>query len=311
VKVLVTGANGFAGGWLMRELESAGHDAIAAPRGSDDDLWNSSVLLALLQEVRPDAVAHLAAVSFAPDASGDPVRAIRTNVGGTQALIEALRSTGRRICLLVTGSSEVYGRPDPATLPLTEEAPLRTTTPYGLSKLAQEAVAVAGAVRYGIPTVVTRAFNHTGPGQRPMFAVPAFAQRVLAVRAGQATAIAAGNVDVRRDLGDVRDVVVAYRLLLELLRDEGAVAPIVANVATGSSVSMREVIGELCRAAGVDAPIEIDPALVRANDPEEIRGDSTLLRTLTGWEPRRGLAETLRGVLASAAEDLSTAARTS
>lgn len=213
MRVLVTGACGFAGRWLIRELESAGHVAIPAPRGTSEDLWNVRVVRENLVSTQPDAVAHLAAVSFGPDATADPELAVRTNAGGTQALIDALASVDRRICLLVTGSSEVYGVPDPANLPLRKDAPLRTTAPYGLSKLAQESVAVEGAVQHGIPTAVTRAFNHTGPGQRPVFAAPAFARRVLSVQAGRATTIPAGNVDVRRDLGDVRDVVVAYRFL--------------------------------------------------------------------------------------------------
>lgn len=303
MRVLVTGASGFAGRWLIRELEAAGHVAIPAPRGNDEDLWNVSFVRAAIEQTTPDAVAHLAAVSFGPDAAADPELAMRTNVDGTQALIEALKGADRRICLLVTGSSEVYGPPDPADLPLREDAPLRTTAPYGLSKLAQENVALEGAVRHGIPTAVTRAFNHTGPGQRPVFAAPAFARRVLAVQAGKATTIRAGNIDVRRDLGDVRDVVVAYRLLLELLHAGGVSDPIVANVATGRSVSMRDVIDELSRAAGVDAPIEVDPSLVRQGDPPEIRGDAALLRDLTGWEPQRDLRQTLWDLLASVADE--------
>jgi GDP-4-dehydro-6-deoxy-D-mannose reductase len=302
VRVLVTGAHGFAGRWLIRELESAGHVAIPAPRGADEDLWNVARVRTQILDTRPDAVAHLAAVSFGPDAAADPDLAIQTNAGGTQAIVDALASIDSRIVLLVTGSSEVYGRPDPTDLPLREEAPLLATAPYGLSKVAQETVAVEGAVRHGIPTAVTRAFNHTGPGQRPMFAAPAFARRVLDVQAGRATVIRAGNVDVRRDLGDVRDVVVAYRLLLELLQ-RGEAGPIVANVATGRSVSMREVITELSRAAGVEAPIEVDQALVRNNDPVEIRGDAGLLRKLTGWEPRRPLSETLQDLLSSVADE--------
>jgi GDP-4-dehydro-6-deoxy-D-mannose reductase len=302
VRVLVTGASGFAGRWLVRELESARHVAIPAPRGADEDLWNVGMMRAQLLDARPDAVAHLAAVSFGPDAAADPDLAIQTNAGGTQAIVDALASIDSRIVLLVTGSSEVYGRPDPADLPLKEDAPLLATAPYGLSKVAQETVAVEGATRHGIPTAVTRAFNHTGPGQRPMFAAPAFARRVLDVQAGRAAVIRAGNVDVRRDLGDVRDVVVAYRLLLELLHS-GETGPIVANVATGHAVSMREVIARLSRAAGIDAPIEVDPALVREGDPPEIRGDAGLLQSLTGWQPRLDLTTTLQDLLSSVAMD--------
>ncbi len=303
MRVLVTGATGFAGRWLIRELGSAGHTAIPAARGADEDLWNIDAVRAQVVAARPDAVAHLAAVAFGPEATAKPELAMQTNAGGTETLVEALAGVNPRICLLVTGSSEVYGSPDPADLPLRETAQLRTTAPYGLSKVAQEKVAIEGALRHGIPTAVTRAFNHTGPGQRPVFAAPAFARRVLAVKAGETTTIQAGNVDVRRDLGDVRDVVVAYRLLLEWLHDRGEGDPVVANVATGVAISMREVIGMLSRAAGVDAAIEVDPSLVRQGDPEEIRGDASLLRGLTGWKPRYDLEQTLGDLLADIADE--------
>jgi GDP-4-dehydro-6-deoxy-D-mannose reductase len=303
VRVLVTGASGFAGQWLVRELKAAGHVALPAPRGADDDIWNVEVVRHNLDEAQPDAVAHLAAVSFGPDAAADPERAMQTNVGGTEAMVEAIARVNPGICLLVASSSEVYGPPDPADLPLREDAALRATAPYGLSKLAQENVALQGAARFGIRVAVTRAFNHTGPGQRPMFAAPAFARRILAVKAGQATTIPAGNVDVRRDLGDVRDVVVAYRLVLELLRDGGVTGPLVVNVATGHAVAIRDVIQALSRAAGIDAPIEVDPALVRQGDPLEIRGDASLLRGLTGWRPTFELEQTLQDLLANVADE--------
>src|SRR5664280_563900 len=163
----------------------------------------------------PEAVVHLAVMAFAPDAKTDPEAAFRVNVGGTIALFEALRRVGIKPAVLVTGSSEVYGSPRSSDLPLTENAPLAPSHPYGISKIAEEAVAVEASARYGFPVVVTRSFNHAGPGQRPVFVVPAMAERVMCVKRGQATTIPAGNIDVRRDLTDVRDVVVAYRLLLE------------------------------------------------------------------------------------------------
>jgi GDP-4-dehydro-6-deoxy-D-mannose reductase len=266
-------------------------------RGVDADLWNAGFLYEQLDRAETDVVAHLAAVSSAPEAAADPGLAMRTNVGGTQALLEAVRRLDRPVGILVAGSSEVYGAPAPEHLPLDERSPLAPISPYALSKLAQEAVAIEGAFRYDIPVVVTRAFNHTGPGQRPVFAVPAFASRVLDVMAGRADSVRAGNVDVRRDLGDVRDVVVAYRQLLEKLHRGGLDGPLIANVSTGRSVSMREVIDGLLGLIGIEAPIEIDQALVRDNDPPEIRGNSGLLHGLVGWEPAYSLEATLRDVL--------------
>ena len=299
MRVLVTGATGFVGRWLVRELEAAGHEAIGAPPSSLLDLTDVPAAVRLVDETQPDAIAHLAGVAYAPDARADPDRAMRINAGGTQAVVEAIRASRSPIRLLVTGSSEVYGRPDVEDLPLSESAPLRTDQPYGLSKLAQEAVGVEAATRYGIPVIVTRAFNHTGPGQRPDFVAPALARRVLQARLTGAHEIRVGNVDVRRDLGDVRDVVRAYRMLLEMPLTEPAGSATVLNVAAGRAVSIRAVLETLCRLAGVQAEAMVDPSLVRPDDPLEIVGDASALRALTGWKPEIALEQTLSDLLVS------------
>lgn len=299
MKVLVTGATGFVGRWLVRELEAAGHDAVAAPGSAALDVTDELAVARLIASVEPDAVAHLAGVSYGPDARRDPDRAFAVNVGGTEALIAALVAARRPIPLLVAGSSEVYGRPRPGDLPLTEGAPTEPDQPYGRSKLAQERVALGAAKSHGLSVVVTRSFNHTGPGQRAEFVAPAFARRVLEARDSGARTIPVGNVDVRRDFGDVRDVARAYRLLLEGSAG-GSVGPaVIVNVATGRAVAIREILAILCRLAGVDPEPVIDPALVRPDDPPEMVGDASLLRALTGWVPTIGLERTLADLLAS------------
>ncbi len=144
-----------------------------------------------------------------------------------------------------------------------------------------------------------RSFNHTGPGQRPDFVAPALAHRVLEARRSGSGDVVVGNLDVRRDLGDVRDVVRAYRLLLEGLRD-GRVPPgSVVNVATGRSVSIRRILEILSAAGGVVPTPRVDPQLVRENDPPEIVGDAAALRRLTGWQPTIPLEQTLADLIAS------------
>jgi GDP-4-dehydro-6-deoxy-D-mannose reductase len=302
MRIFVTGAIGFVGGWLTRELAASGHEVVAAPGPDELDITDREGLVRWLSSSgRPDGVVHLAGMSFAPDAHEDPSEAFRVNVAGTIALFEALRSLGIRPGVLVSGSADVYGMPRPEDLPLTEQAPLAPLLPYAISKAAQEAVAVEAGVRFGFPVVVTRSFNHAGPGQRPVFVVAAMARRVLAAKRGDAAAIPTGNVDVQRDLSDVRDVVRAYRLLLE-----GAVAgslgtpPIVVNVASGRVVTIRWVIEQLCALAGVQPALALDPSLVRLNDPVKRAGDSSLLTSLTGWRPTIPLEQTLADVLADA-----------
>ena len=297
MRVLVTGGDGFVARWLVRELDGNGHEAIARSRGALDVTDHDAVATAIRSE-RPDAVAHLAAVSFAPEAAEQPGHALAVAVAGTQAVLEGVRSAGRETAVLVAGSSEVYGRPRPEDLPLTEEAPLRAATTYALTKLAQEAQVVAASSRWGLRAVATRSFNHSGRGQRTDFVLPALAARVAAVARGETRLIRAGNVDVRRDFLHVEDVARAYRLLLERLVADGRALPPVVNVCSGSAVPLRTVIETLSRLAGIDMEISVDPSLVRAGDPPEIRGDPSLLRTLTGWSPRRSIDELLAELLA-------------
>jgi GDP-4-dehydro-6-deoxy-D-mannose reductase len=301
MRVFVTGAIGFVGCWVEKELSGHGHEVFAAPGPDALDIADRSGLVRWLDNPAgpPEAVVHLAGIAFAPDAGHDPAEAFRVNVGGTIALFEALREMGIRPPVLVSCSADAYGTPRPEDLPLREDAPLAPNGPYALSKVAQEGAAAEASARYGFPVVVARSFNHTGPGQRPVFVVPAMAQRVMAVKRGQATTIPAGNVDVRRDLTDVRDVVVAYRLLVEAAA-RGTLGDrlTVVNVASGEVVTVRSVIERLCSLAGVSPVIEIDQSLVRAYDPIEIRGDAALIRKLVGWQPRIPLEQTLVDVLA-------------
>jgi GDP-4-dehydro-6-deoxy-D-mannose reductase len=299
VRVFVTGASGFVGRWLTTELEGSGHEVLgtdsAAGGGRHVDVTQRDQLIEILGTEQPDAIVHLAAISSQPAAAGDPRVAFEINVGGTLNLFEAVRGMKEAPALLVTGSSEVYGPPAPEELPLTEESPLRPRTIYALSKAAQESVALAYAARFDMPVVVTRSFNHTGPGQRQDFVVPALAQRILDLRDGRTPDIAVGNTEVRRDFSDVRDVVHAYRLLLEAL----AIGRIrrggkVLNVCSGQSVSIGRIVELLSEAAGVEPATRVLPELVRRDEPVEIRGDASALRAAVDWQPKRGLDQTLR-----------------
>ena len=295
MRVLVTGATGFVGRWLMRELAEAGHHAVDdRPDGERVDVRDAEAIRHLLDISEPEAIVHLAGVAYGPDARLDPALAHAVNVEGTSRLLDAVCQRSPSPIVLVTGSSEVYGVPSPDDLPLREVAPLRTAEAYGLSKLAQERVALEAAGRHGLRLVVTRSFNHTGPGQRPVFAIPALIGRTIAYRAGETADIAVGNLDVRRDFSDVRDVVRAYRLLIEGLAS-GAIAAggVVYNVCSGTSVSIRDVVALIVHEVGVTARIRVDPLLVRSGEAPEIRGDAGRLAAATGWSSTIGLEQTV------------------
>ncbi len=300
MRFLVTGATGFAGWWLVRELEAAGHEAVATPPSSLFDITDPVAVAAMVADARPDAVAHLAAVSYGPDATREPDRAFAVNEGGTRSVMIASAAARRPIPVLVVSSSEVYGEPAAEDLPLTESAPSHADRPYGRSKVAQERVALESVAAGGPPVVIVRPFNHTGAGQRSEFVVPALAQRILGARQTGSGEISAGNMDVRRDIGDVRDVVRGYRLILEALGSGAPPAHSIYNIATGRSVAIRDIAEAFAALAGIEVEIRVDPALVRPSDPPEIRGDASLIATDLGWHPSIPFEVTLADVFADA-----------
>lgn len=306
-RVLVTGAAGFVGRHLVRELESAGHavattDAVPAdapaaaglPDYAAADLRDAEAMGALVRGVRPDAVVHLAGVSFVPGAARDPSLALSVNVGGTWTLAEALRAEAPRARLLFVSTAQVYGTL-PSASPLREDSPLRPLSLYAVTKVAGESLLLARHAAEGFDAVVARPGNHTGPGQSPKFVAPAFARQVLAAKRGEVSALRVGNLDSVRSFADVRDVVRAYRLLLERGASGG-----VYNVASPANVRIGDLLGRLRALAGCDAPVETDPALWRPTDacPDL---DVSRLRADTGWAPAFSLDDTLRDLLADAA----------
>lgn len=298
MRILVTGAIGFVGTWLGEELHRAGHEVIGFPGPETLDIADRPGVLRAVADARPDAVVHLAAMAYAPDATADAAEALRVNVGGTLAVLEACRAEAPRAAVLVVGSSEVY-EPPVTDAPLTELSPLGPRGVYGMTKLAAEALALTRSIDSPLQVAVVRSFNHTGPGQRSAFAIPAFAGRIIDARRTGLHEIRAGNVDVARDISDVRDVVRAYRLIIEALA-AGRVPreKRVYNVASGRATPMRQIINRLAELADWPVAIVPDPVLVRRDDPRVIRGDASALRALTGWEPMVELDQTLADVLA-------------
>jgi GDP-4-dehydro-6-deoxy-D-mannose reductase len=252
----------------------------------------------VFEEVRPDAVYHLAAMTHVGDSWENPSQVLRVNVLGTAEILAAARAVRPDARVLVVSSAEVYGIVGPDALPLGEDTATVPASPYAASKLAAEAVALQAWRGYGQSVIVVRPFNHIGPGQSPNFFVPALARRIVEARRTGARALPVGTLTTRRDFTDVRDVVVAYRQLIE----HGSPGD-VYNVCTGVDVSMAEVASRLLDLAGANVTLETDPALVRPVDVPVLRGDGTHLHEATGWAPAIPLAATLADVLAAAEAD--------
>ena len=308
MRVLVTGADGFVGQWLVRALLDAGDEVIGMTRGDharfttldvehatavrwlNADLLDPASLTSLVQAAKPETVYHLAAQASVAVSLREPAATVETNVVGTANLLETLRRDAPNATVVTVGSAEVYGDVSPGELPIREDAALRPNNPYAGSKAAAEVLSLQYAQSGWLRVVATRSFNHTGPGQSTAFAAAAFAKQFADIARGkQAPVLLHGNLSAQRDFLDVRDVVSAYRLLAA--RGQPGIA---YNICSGSAVSMRRIVESLGRL--VDRPVELreDPVLMRPIDTPVIVGDATLIRRDTGWKPAIPLEQTLR-----------------
>ncbi len=303
--VLVTGVSGFVGAHLARALDASGARVVglgvepAPPAGLPlagwhvADLREPESVARAVAVARPDAVVHLAGQSSAARSFEDPAATFAANVTGTGNLLAAVREGSPRARVLVIGSSEVYG-PQPEGTRAAEETPFAPVSPYAASKAEADRLAEASARgEHGLDVVRVRAFSHTGPGQTAVFVVPGFAQQIAAIEAGRAEGVLrVGNLEVTRDLSDVRDVVRAYLALLERGARGAAY-----NVCRGEGVTLTVVARRLVALARVPVRIEVDPARLRPADIPWLVGDPSKIARDAGWRTEIPLERTLADVL--------------
>ena len=316
MNVLVTGADGFVGRWVLRALRAGGHEVVgtaqpgAGRAGGLPEEERAAVAwipleLGDLGSVRHaaagrfDAVIHLAAVASGGDALRDPGAAWAVNAAGTARL---LGEFGRRCkaeetdpLVLVVSTAEVYGA-GPARA-LVETDPVAPRSPYAASKAGAELAARETRLRTGLRVVIARAFPHTGPGQDERFVAPAFARRLRGARLAHARVVKVGNLEPVRDFLDVRDVAAAYVALVER-----GVAGEVYNVASGRGVALQELFDRLAAVVGVNAIAEPDPEFMRPADIPSLVGDAGKLTAATGWAPAIPFDQTLRDLVHAQAD---------
>ncbi len=308
-RILVTGGNGFVGRHLLALVlrEQAGADVhawqrepaaeVPAPRELADRVTWTSVELLDRQAVRdalcvarPDEVYHLAGIAHVGGSWQDPAATLEVNVVGTHVLLDELRRQRLDARVLVTGSATVYAAREE---PLTEDHATAPSSPYALSKLAQELLSLRAWRDDGQQVLVVRAFNHIGPGQHPSFFAPGFARQLASIEAGQAPpVIRVGNLEARRDLTDVRDTVAAYRALMARGQPGRPY-----NVCRGLAVRVGDVLDALRAACRVPVTIEVDTARLRPNDTPLVLGSFARLQADTGWMPTIPFEQTLRDVM--------------
>jgi GDP-4-dehydro-6-deoxy-D-mannose reductase len=269
------------------------------------DLDEPAAAAAVLDAVRPDRIVHLAGQSSVHLSWLDPGGTLRTNVLGIVHVLDAARDRGLRPAVLVVGSAEEYGMVDPSEIPLRETTPLRPSSPYAVSKVAQGALALLYGPAGGMRVVLTRTFHHTGPGRGEAFAESSFARQLAEVEKGlRPPVLQVGNLGAVRDYADVRDVVRAYWALLENGEAGG-----VYNVCSGRGRPIRDLLELLLAASGARVEVRVDPARLRPSDVPVLVGDPARLRAATGWEPAIPLERTLRELLDDWRERIAAGAR--
>lgn len=308
MRVLITGAGGFVGNHLAAHLDQAQsnaqlfgttlfesetvHPAIGEYRLID--LKDYAQVRDLLADCRPDAVYHLAAQAFVPRSFEDPWETLENNILSQLNITRACLNLNLRPRILIVSSAEIYGEVPADQLPLDEDSAIRPTNPYSVSKVAQDMLGLQYYLSHDLPIMRARPFNHIGPGQNGRFVAPAFAVQIASIEEGQREAVInVGNLTAKRDFTDVRDIVRAYRLIVEKGQPGEAY-----NVASGQAFSIGQLLDILLSLSKIEITVRVDPARLRPVDVPEIRGDSSKLRRDTGWQPSLSFEETLRDVLA-------------
>jgi GDP-4-dehydro-6-deoxy-D-mannose reductase len=289
---------------LVSRLAGAGYEVWGVDRSDADpslkgkrylhgDLTDGEFVASVLEDAKPACVVHLAAQSSVAKSFDEPTTTLQDGTAPALHILEHVRREKASVRVLLIGSADEYGSVSPAQIPVREDVPVNPESPYALAKAIQNHYGRMYAKLYRVDTMMTRSFNHTGPGQRDAFVLSSFAKQVSEIRRGKREAeIEVGNLDVRRDFLDVRDVCDAYVVLLK----KGRMGE-TYNVCSGQSYRVGDLLRELCALAGVHVAIRVDVARLRPVDTPELRGDPSKMSQHTGWTTKIPIQETLKALL--------------
>lgn len=311
MRALITGITGFAGSHLAEyllahqpQVQVFGTRRWRSPMDNiahlgdkvtliETDLRDYTSVLKCLSESRPDYIFHLAAQSFVPTSWNAPVETLDTNIIGQTNIFEVVRHLQLDPVIQIACSSEEYGLVHAHEAPITENNPLRPLSPYAVSKVGQDYLGYQYFMSYGLKVIRTRGFNHTGPRRGDVFVTSNFAKQLARIKSGlQEPIIRVGNLTAVRDFTDVRDMVRAYWLAVTKAKPGE-----VYNIATGSGITIQELLDRLIAIADVKVEVVQDPARMRPSDVEILIGDSSKFRADTGWAPEIPLDKTLHDVV--------------
>jgi len=310
-KILITGVSGFAGSFLAELLLKKEDCDIYGTSLSDSfsaniahlqgklqllpvDLQDFERVKAVIGEVRPDEIYHLAALASPTKSFENPAHTITNNIAIEVNLFEAVKFHKLSDTkILITSSAEVYGIVARKDLPIDEDTPLRPTSPYAVSKIAQDFLGLQYHLASSMHIIRVRPFNHIGPRQTPQFVVARFASQIAAIEKGKAEpVIRVGNLETKRDFTDVTDMVRAYEQILEK-----GTAGDVYNIGSGTSHKISDILDKLLSFSTVKVTVEKDQNLFRPADNPDLVCDCSKMRKITGWEPGVTLDETLKNIL--------------
>lgn len=290
MRALVTGSAGFVGRHLTTLLNNEGIEVIGYNLRDGQNLLDYEMLRNTLDIYRPDYIFHLAGEAFVPESFTNPYRAFQHNTLGSVNLLEAVRQLGIKTKIQMAGTSEEYGDALFGKGTITEKTLPTPKSPYAISKLAMDYMGQLYTDSYGLNVVVTRAFNHAGPGRGEMYAESAFAKQIVDCERGTRTEVEHGNLNSIRNYTDVRDIVRAYRLAIDLPSG-------VYNICSDNSVNMKELMDLLIKNAKVEIKTKVNPALYRPSDFSFKTPSCEKFKKLTGWKPEIPLEKTMQDIL--------------
>jgi GDP-4-dehydro-6-deoxy-D-mannose reductase len=308
-RAFITGTAGFAGSYLAEELLASGFDVSGALYPGEStrnvrgiktalklftlEILNEKKCQELIDHLKPDYIFHLAAIASVGRSFRMEKETLRVNLEGTVNILDAARDLGHLKALLFVSSPEVYGRFRPVNKTLTETQSFEPISPYGISKAAAESVCRHYWRQYGVPVVIARAFNHSGPRQSDDFAVPAFSRQVAIIEAGwQRPILKVGDLSARRDLSDVRDIVRGYRLAA-IKGTPGEVY----QLCSGKTVSLQSVVKRLLTMSSKKIRLQVDKNRLRKAEIPILRGSYRKAAQRLGYEVRYKLKDTLADTL--------------
>lgn len=307
MRALITGVNGFVGGHLAEHLLANGWEVWGVGRQANlslpsiasqvsylqADLEDRQAAQDVLATVRPDSIFHLAGQAFVPQSFSDPQSTFATNIFAELNIFLAMIDLKLDATVLIAGSTEVYGNIRPEDLPVDEDTPFNPVSPYAVSKIAQDMLALQYHLSHKLKTIRARPFNHIGPRQSNRFAASSFAYQIAQIEAGkQEPILRVGNLSAQRDFTDVRDMAQAYRLAVQHCQPGQAY-----NIGSGQAVPMQSILDTLLSFSNVPIEVQTDPARMRPADVPIVVCDASRFRAATGWKPSYTLSQTLADLL--------------